>query len=210
MLRITDMRDGFIKASEAHRVSQELSDQYTRTLLCGGEVVVSLVGTIGAVAYVPDDCAGFNVHRNLAVISLMEHLRSQSLELWLKSPEAQNQIKEFTTGGNQPLFNLGDLKCVAVPVPPLKEQDRILETLNEALEMVESVSAVQASIESSLTGLDQSILSKAFRGELVPQDPRDEPASELLERIRQQREAAEAEKKAKKTAKRKRKATPNA
>ncbi len=46
---------------------------------------------------------------------------------------------------------------------------------------------IQASMESSLTQLDQSILWKAFRGQLVPQDPRDEPASVLLERIREQR-----------------------
>ena len=52
-----------------------------------------------------------------------------------------------------------------------------------------------AESESSLTQLDQSILAKAFRGELVPQDPRDEPASELLARIRTTRETAQPKRK---------------
>ena len=62
-----------------------------------------------------------------------------------------------------------------------------------------------ASSESNLTQLDQSILAKAFRGELVRQDPNDEPASALLERIRAQREAAEAngKKKTKRTSRKK-------
>ena len=60
--------------------------------------------------------------------------------------------------------------------------------------------------ESALSTLDQSILAKAFRGELVPQDPNDEPASVLLERIRAQREAAEANGKKKTKRARKKKA----
>ena len=62
-------------------------------------------------------------------------------------------------------------------------------------------------MESSLTQLDQSILSKAFQGELVPQDLRDEPASELLARIRTNREKLEAEKKAKNKATKKKRST---
>ena len=67
---------------------------------------------------------------------------------------------------------------------------------NEILARIDEVESGLASMESSLTQLDQSILSKAFRGELVPQDPRDEPASQLLARIRTTREKLEAEKKA--------------
>ena len=189
MLRITDMRDGSVDDSKVHRVSQELSDRYGRTLLQGGEVVVSLVGTIGAVAFVPHALKGANVHRNLAVIPTMPILDGDFLHLWLKGPIAQRQIREFTTGGNQPLFNLGDLKQVAVPVPPIEEQAGIVRAAHDSLEAVGVIRAELAESESSLTQLDQSILAKAFRGELVPQDPRDEPASELLARIRTTRTA---------------------
>ena len=81
-----------------------------------------------------------------------------------------------------------------------------MSLVKKAFESVSEVESGLASMESSLTQLDQSILSKAFRGELVPQDPRDEPASELLARIRTTRDKLEAEKKAtKKKPKRKKK-----
>lgn len=95
---------------------------------------------------------------------------------------------------------------MAVAVAPLIEQREIIRVIDEAMNLMESVSEVQASMQSSLTQLDQSILAKAFRGELVPQDPRDEPASELLARIRTAREDAAANSRSRKKKKSKAKA----
>jgi type I restriction enzyme S subunit len=80
----------------------------------------------------------------------------------------------------------------------MAEMKEITARLEECNRATSFTAAEIASMESSLTQLDQSILSKAFRGELVPQDPRDEPASELLARIRTTRESAAATKKASK------------
>ncbi len=85
-----------------------------------------------------------------------------------------------------------------IAVPPLDEQMEIVFRLNLSLGNVQEQKELNAKIYSSLTQLDQSILSKAFKGELVPQDPNDEPASELLARIRATREADLASKKSSK------------
>lgn len=77
-----------------------------------------------------------------------------------------------------------------VAIPPLEEQRRILASVGQALESMEVTVGNVNAISTALTTLHQSLLSKAFRGELVPQDPTDEPASVLLERIRKEREAA--------------------
>jgi len=77
-----------------------------------------------------------------------------------------------------------------VAIPPLEEQRRILASVGQALESMEVTVGNVNAISTALTTLHQSLLAKAFRGELVPQDPTDEPASVLLERIRKQREAA--------------------
>lgn len=71
-----------------------------------------------------------------------------------------------------------------------------IAAIEESLASLEALENAVVESESALTQLDQSILAKAFRGELVPQDPNDEPASELLARIRKSREQSEAQRKA--------------
>ena len=81
------------------------------------------------------------------------------------------------------------LKETYVPLPPLKEQRFVVEEVERRLSVVDKL---EATVEENLKqagGLRQSILKQAFSGELVPQDPDDEPASVLLERIREERQA---------------------
>lgn len=77
-----------------------------------------------------------------------------------------------------------------MPIPPIAEQRRIVEKLDELLS---DLDASKSALEKALVKLKryrQAILKKAFSGELVPQDPDDEPASALLERVKAQRQAA--------------------
>ena len=84
------------------------------------------------------------------------------------------------------------LKAMPIPLPPLAEQRRIVAEVERRLSVVQQA---EATVEASLARaerLRQSILKQAFSGRLVPQDPDDEPASVLLERIRAEREAEAA------------------
>lgn len=96
-----------------------------------------------------------------------------------------------------------------VCLPPPEEQKEIVRLIEERLGYADRVEAVIRSSMEQLPKLNQSILAKAFRGELVPQDPNDEPASVLVERIRKEREAAAA-KKPKKARRKRKKATKKA
>ena len=77
---------------------------------------------------------------------------------------------------------------MVLPIPPIQEQEVIVEELDMAFSAMEKVQAVAKQNLMEKDYLDRSILAKAFRGELVEQDPNDEPASVLLERIRAERE----------------------
>jgi type I restriction enzyme S subunit len=112
------------------------------------------------------------------------------VEAYWNSPRGSSEVKSVassTTG----LYTLsiGKISPLAVPCPPLAEQHRIVAEVERRLSIADGV---EATIETALARaerLRQAILKRAFEGRLVPQDPNDEPASVLLERIRKQREA---------------------
>ena len=96
-----------------------------------------------------------------------------------------------TTAGQSGISG-SDLKSMPIPLPPLSKQHRIVAEFERRLSVIQQT---DAAVEANLTRVErlrQSILKQAFSGKLVPQDPNDEPASVLLERIRAEREAAEA------------------
>jgi len=76
------------------------------------------------------------------------------------------------------------------PLPPLAEQAEIVRQARTALDQIKTITLTIADTAEALRQLDQSILAKAFLGKLLPQDPRDEPASVLLERIRESRRSS--------------------
>ena len=88
------------------------------------------------------------------------------------------------------------LRNWAFPIPPSKEQLEIVRRVQKLLKTADLIEQSYKEAKAYLDQLDQSILAKAFRGELVPQDPNDEPASVLLERIQAERAKREAEAKA--------------
>ncbi len=108
------------------------------------------------------------------------------LKLFLASH--YHQLRRQAAGGMQPNLNLGLLKQIAIPLPPHGEH---LQLVNEVAARVSQIDRCEELIGANLkraARLRQSILKRAFEGKLVPQVATDEPASALLERIRQQRE----------------------
>ncbi|WP_437896419.1 restriction endonuclease subunit S [Sorangium sp. So ce124] len=97
-------------------------------------------------------------------------------------------LSDRLTGIDQVKLTAGALHRVAVPLPSLNEQKEISKIMNASLARAATSFAVVTDALSQLVELDRAILAKAFRGELVPQDPSDEPASVLLERLRAERE----------------------
>ena len=109
--------------------------------------------------------------------------------------KSYDDMRNQASGGVQPNMNLQIVRSIAIPIPPLDEQHAITDTLSAQLEAAkEQGAAIDLSLKQS-TAQRQNILRAAFAGQLVPQDPSDEPASVLLERIRAERAATACMKK---------------
>jgi type I restriction enzyme S subunit len=114
--------------------------------------------------------------------------------------EVLKQLAKAIRGQTRPGINGEILKSLTIPVPPRQEQDVICELVHNQVASINHLSKLISETIGALAQLDQAILAKAFRGELVSQDPSDEPASALLARIREQKaQQAEAAKSPKKT-----------
>lgn len=87
-----------------------------------------------------------------------------------------------------PKFNKTDLRAMIVPVPPIKEQERIVESVKNTFIGIDDLDISYSGLANTIQSVKSKILDLAIRGKLVPQDPNDEPASVLLERIRAEKE----------------------
>lgn len=96
------------------------------------------------------------------------------------------ETRSVGAGGNQPNMYLRQVREIPIPLAPYQELIRITKRIVELFFFINSIEkAIEVAVKKSKK-MDQAILAKAFRGELVPQDPNDEPASVLLERIKAQ------------------------
>ena len=80
------------------------------------------------------------------------------------------------------------LHNIIVPVPPVEEQKRVVDSIDSVLSLIEQIESHKQSLSSQIDNIKSKILDLAIRGKLVPQDPNDEPASVLIERIREEKE----------------------
>ncbi len=115
--------------------------------------------------------------------------------------KSYEDMRRVASGGVQPNLNLGLIREMRVPLPPIDEQAEISAAIERLLSVQERL--VQESEKSAIRSgqLRQAILKRAFEGKLVPQDPKDEPARELLARIRAERKGAEGARSGRRTGK---------
>jgi type I restriction enzyme S subunit len=101
----------------------------------------------------------------------------------VQSKFTQNLIEEESMGTAIPHISITNFGRFPVPMPPLDEQKEIVRRVEALFALAERIQARYAKARAQVEALTPALLAKAFRGELVPQDPSDEPASVLLERI---------------------------
>ncbi|HWP94476.1 MAG TPA: restriction endonuclease subunit S, partial [Gammaproteobacteria bacterium] len=137
-IRGGDIAAGRVLTEQLRTITREVSQQYRRTQLRGGEIVVSLVGNPGQVAIVPELLKGANIARQVGLVRLRDDVDTRFVKYFLSSPTGQKALGAHSLGSVQQVINLRDLKTVEIPVPPLPEQRaiaHILGTLDDKIEL---------------------------------------------------------------------------
>ena len=171
-------------------ISGEKALELKRSKAYPGDIVIVAVGAgAGNAAIVPYDLPESILSQNCNKFTIDEYLAiPEYIMLVLQIQIFKVQIQEIITDTARQFLSLTNLKEIIFPIPPLEEQKEIARLVQSFFKISEQIEQKYYEVKTYIDQLDQSILAKAFRGELVPQDPNDEPASVLLERIRAERE----------------------
>jgi len=177
------------RVSKATVLEQQARCKFTRHSL-----VFSRKGTIGKVRMVPL-VESFALLDSLVVINAKEGLSPGYLLLALQSPIVQEQVVRLTRGVALKQVSVGVVRSLEIPLPEMDEQTEIVRRVELLFGFADRLEARLQAAQTASARLTPSLLAKAFRGELVPQDPNDEPASELLKRLAQSQPVGGAKKK---------------
>ena len=189
VVRISDLADDTVSTKDAVYYSKK--DELNQYLVVKNSFLICLTGSIGKMAWVQDNIPRYLNQRVGMYISYDVSI-TPYLWLFLHSPYVINQwiASKTSTNGNIKNSNVTEALC---PIPPLAEQERIVAKIEELMPLVEEYGKA----EEQLTKLNaefpdklrKSILQQAVQGKLTERDPADEPASELLKRIKAEKEA---------------------
>ena len=139
-------------------------------------------GTTGVAAIVEDERV-FDIYVTLAVIRPSNFIDPKFLLYIINSVFCKKQFNDHLTGIGLPNLHLTDIKKTIIPVPPYKEQVKIVDTINHLFKWIDVVDKGRLNTNELISQTKAKILDLAIHGKLVPQDPTDEPAIELLKRI---------------------------
>lgn len=187
-----NIKNGQIQFEENDRFTDKegFEKENPRTNITQGDIILGIIGgSIGNTAiYTHSDKV--IAQRSIAIIS--SHISNKFMKILLNSPLFQIAFKHKSNGTAQGGIYLGELSNMVVPLPPLAEQQRIVEKIEELQPLIAAYEKAYTRLEKINSEfpdkLKKSLLQEAVQGKLIPQNPSDEPVSILLEKIHAEKE----------------------
>lgn len=178
--------DGQVRPDTARRVDVELLLEHRRRYtLRDGDFVFGKIGTLGRPALLPQPFE-YTLSANLVLVQSDAGMVQRFLFYWMQSPLLKELVTKDANSTSQPAIGIKKVRALPVPIPPLREQERIIATLDRQLSFQIAIKEAVDVQVVRISRLRHAILKWAFEGKLVDQDPNDEPASALLARIKGQ------------------------
>lgn len=175
--RITNLENARSLTKENFKNSEK------RTSLSVGDILLTIVGTIGRSCVYTDASHKYSFQRSVSVITPI--IDSYYLKYYFDSPYIQNLMNKNAKGTAQKGFYLNQLKTLLVPLPPLEEQKRIVAKIEELFAIIDEIDKAQKELKELAELAEKKVLDMAVRGELVEQDASEGTAADILNQIRE-------------------------
>lgn len=186
VIGIDNVKDGYFSIGSENRISEEKFAELKKYEARPGDLLITVMASLGRTCVIPRDIEQAIITKHVYRISMEQHLLHPEFYNYLLQSHTISRLSMFESAQGQTRLGLNStiLKELPVPLCDITEQKKIVEYIEKNLS---SLSRFECEIDSALKRsetLRQSILKKAFSGQLVPQDLTDEPAKELLTRIK--------------------------
>ena len=193
LIRTPNIGFGRLDLRGVHRVSEDVyNKRNARAIPQSGDLIFAREAPAGNIAVIQEGeivCLG---QRTVLIRPKKDLLNADYLAFYILSPISQQMLVGKSTGTTVAHVNLADFRPYFIALPPLAEQKRIVAKLEQVLPLVDEYGAAQEQLDKLNKELPEalktSILQQAIQGKLVPQNPKDEPASVLLAKIRKEKE----------------------
>ena len=162
VVRPVDLNKRLITRENLKCTTNEISDSYKRTILKGNEILLSVRGTTGVVALAASELKGCNVNRGIVPLSFNCEVDKMFIYYEMLAPALQTNFAEKTTGSTLKQINIKDLRLIEFSFPPLSEQQRIVERLDQLSEKVKRLQEIQEKTIKECDALKQAILREVF------------------------------------------------
>ena len=178
-----NLNNGRIDFSTAKFISEEDHINFSqRSFVEDGDILFAMIGSIGNPVLVVKD-RDFSI-KNVALFKPYDRKNTYMEYVLYYLHYIQESLRQDAKGGMQPFIPLNYFrKDLMIPLPPLNEQKKIVSELQKLIALIDEVDYKASGIRADVNKTKSKILDLAISGKLVPQDPNDEPAIELLKRI---------------------------
>ena len=187
-IRVTDMKNNSISDEDLVYITDEIYEKIQRYTISKNDLYLTIAGSIGRVGIVPDKFDGMNLTENALKLTDIS-VDKKYLMLILNSPFVQDYFESTYHQVAMPKLSLVNASKTAIPLPPIAEQKRIVTAIEAIFTQIDLMEQNKADLQTAVKQAKSKILDLAIRGKLVKQDPADEPASMMLEKLRAEKEA---------------------
>ena len=156
VIKVNNIISGLKNVNELEKTSIENDQKYSRTKLIGGELIVSVVGTIGKTAIVPQEFAGCNLVRATAMVDVPDSLLSQWVKYYIDSPKGQSYIKKNLNTTVQPTLNIKSLVEMPIPLFSREYMHHIVSILKSFDDKIEVNRRINENLEQQAQALFKS------------------------------------------------------